>query len=53
MKDMAAAEHAVHALLAKNGFRTVYPKISHGTIFGKTLEIVAHVEAISDILQSI
>lgn len=52
MKDLAAAEHAIHALLAKNGYRSVYPNINHGSIFGKTEEIVNHVERIYEILES-
>jgi hypothetical protein len=32
MRNLAAAEHAVHALLAADGARLVYPRISHGGI---------------------
>lgn len=47
MRDMAAAEHAMHALLSKNGSRTVYPHISHNTMFTKTDEIVNHIKEVA------
>lgn len=52
MKDLAAAEHAVHAIWAKKGYRSVYPAINHGSIFTKTMEIVTHVERINESIQS-
>jgi hypothetical protein len=52
MKDLAAAEHAVHVIWAKKGYRTVYPAINHGSIFTKTMEIVMHVERIHELIQA-
>ncbi len=33
MRDWAGAEHALHALLARSGKRTVFPTRSHGSMF--------------------
>lgn len=33
MRDWAGAEHALHALLARSGTRTVFPSRSHGDMF--------------------
>lgn len=40
MRDLAAAEHATHTLCARDGKRTVYPHITHTSMFTKTDEIV-------------
>lgn len=48
MRQMAAAEHAQHVLLAANGYRTVYPRITHAKMFGETDDIVRHVLEIAD-----
>ena len=50
MRDYAAAEHAIHALLAKDGARTVYPKITHTVMFSKTDDIVRNIVEIAHIL---
>eukprot|EP01038_Epipyxis_sp_PR26KG_P009975 gene9975-13417_t len=47
MKDFAAAEHAVHALLAKDGGRTVYPTISHFSLWTYSKEVARNVEEIA------
>ena len=41
MKDWAAAEHVVHAALAANGARTVFPTHTHGDLFFATIEYAA------------
>ena len=51
MKDLAAAEHAIHVILSRHGYRSVYPKINHGKIFGQSTDIANHVESIFDCLQ--
>lgn len=48
MRDFAAAEHAKHALLALDGSRTNYPKITHTVMFSKTDDIVRYVQEIGD-----
>lgn len=50
MKNLAAAEHSKHYLLAKNGLRTVYPNISHANMFEQADEILRHIESIYDVL---
>jgi pimeloyl-ACP methyl ester carboxylesterase len=50
MKDYAAIEHAMHALLAKNGSRTVYPHLSHMQMFSQCQEIVKYTIEIADAL---
>ncbi len=40
MRNYAAAEHAKHSLLALDGARTCYPKITHAVMFSKTDDIV-------------
>lgn len=50
MKDYAAIEHAMHALLAKNGSRTVYPHLSHMHMFAQRDEIVRYAIEINDSL---
>lgn len=52
MKDLAAAEHAKHALLALNGARTVYPKVHHGLIFSLTGEVVRHMLEVAKVVVS-
>lgn len=52
MRDDAAAEHTLHMVLAANGARTVYPKISHNTMFSKTEEIARNIREIAEALQS-
>jgi hypothetical protein len=47
MRDMAAAEHAVHALCARNGARSVYPRITHAAMFTQTDEIVSKMRQIA------
>ena len=42
-RNWAAAEHAMHALLAGNGARIVYPRLTHSGGFAQTGEIVAAV----------
>jgi hypothetical protein len=51
MRDYAAAEHAMHVLLAKNGGRTVYPKLTHAVIFSKTDDIVRNIQEIAYALE--
>jgi hypothetical protein len=43
---MAAAEHSIHMLLAANGGRTNYPRLSHTVLFAKTDDIVRHMQEI-------
>ncbi len=50
MKESAAAEHSVHVLLAFDGFRTVYPKVSHSVMFSKTDDIVRNIQEIAAVL---
>lgn len=50
MRNLAAAEHAKHQLLARNGARTCYPKIAHTAMFGKTDDIVRNIIEIGDLL---
>lgn len=51
MKSLAAAEHAVHALLAFDGKRSVYPKIAHTAMFSKTEDIVRNIQEIAMVLE--
>lgn len=51
MKNLAAAEHAVHALLAFDGKRSVYPKIAHTAMFSKTEDIVRNIQEIATVLE--
>lgn len=51
MRDYAAAEHAKHTLLARNGARTIYPKLTHAVIFSKTDDIVRNIQEIAFALQ--
>ena len=46
MRDLAAAEHTLHARLAKNGKRTVYPKQTHNRMFLMTGEIMDQLDEI-------
>ena len=48
MRDLAAAEHSVHWLLAKDGARTVYPKLAHTSGFAQVKEAVKYVQQIAD-----
>jgi pimeloyl-ACP methyl ester carboxylesterase len=41
MKDWAAAEHTLHARLARDGRRTAFPSRHHGNIFFGTIEYAA------------
>lgn len=50
MKDYAAIEHALHALLAKDGSRIVYPHLSHMQMFAQCEEIVKFTIEIADAL---
>jgi hypothetical protein len=50
MRDLAAAEHAVHRLLAADGFRTAYPRITHTVMFSKTDDIVRNIQEIANVL---
>ncbi len=52
MRDMAAAEHAKHALLARNGARTNYPRLTHTVVFSKTDDIVRNIQEIGFVLES-
>ncbi|RHY10634.1 hypothetical protein DYB38_005874 [Aphanomyces astaci] len=47
MKDWYAAEHAMHALLAAHGTRTVFPKKAHSDMFAMVKCIVDHVDKLS------
>lgn len=51
MRNYAAAEHALHALLAADGARTCYPKISHTVRFSKTDDIVRNIVEIAHALE--
>lgn len=51
MKDLAAAEHSVHTLLALDGYRTVYPRVSHSVMFSKTNDIARNIQEIATQLQ--
>lgn len=50
MRNYAAAEHAKHALLALDGKRTNYPKLTHTVMFTKTDDIVRNVLEIGQAL---
>jgi hypothetical protein len=52
MRDLAAAEHSLHVLLAYNGARTVYPRISHTIMFSKTDDIVRNIFEIAKELEN-
>jgi hypothetical protein len=52
MRNMAAAEHALHTLLAYDGARTVYPKITHTVMFSKTDDIVRNIVEIAHVLEN-
>ncbi|RYH32480.1 hypothetical protein EON65_00440 [archaeon] len=47
MRDFAAAEHAKHSLIALNGARTNYPKLTHTVMFSKTDDIVRNIQEIA------
>ena len=46
MKDLAAAEHTIHAKLALDGHRTIYPKTAHNVMFLQTSEVCSQVDEI-------
>lgn len=48
MRDLAGAEHSLHWLLAKDGARTVYPKLTHADAFAQTKEILQMTQEIAD-----
>lgn len=48
MRQFAAAEHAKHALLARDGYRTNYPRITHNVMFSKTDDIVRNILEIGE-----
>jgi hypothetical protein len=52
MRDMAAAEHAKHALLALDGGRTNYPRLTHTVVFSKTDDIVRNIQEIGFALEN-
>lgn len=52
MRDLAAAEHAQHVLLAGNGYRTAYPRVSHNIMFSKTDDIVRYMHEIAEAVLS-
>ena len=51
MKDLAAAEHTVHAKLALDGRRIVYPKTSHNIMFLQTQEVCSQVDDIAAVIR--
>ncbi len=53
MRDMAAAEHAKHALLAWDGARTNYPTLTHTVVFSKTDDIVRNIQEIGYALEKL
>lgn len=50
MRDLAGAEHAQHVLLAANGYRTAYPRITHSVMFSKTDDIVRNMHEIAELV---
>jgi hypothetical protein len=48
MKRFAAAEHTMHALLAENGARYVFPTVGHDKLFLQVDAIVQSVVEIDD-----
>jgi pimeloyl-ACP methyl ester carboxylesterase len=50
--NYSAAEHNMHVLLARDGYRTVYPQLAHTEGFAQTLEIVNCVTDINQVLRS-
>lgn len=40
-RNRSSSEHNLHALLAKDGARIVYPKLTHASVFAQTEQIVA------------
>jgi hypothetical protein len=51
MKDFAAAEHTVHAKLAFNGKRIIYPKTTHNKMFLMTPEVADMVDEVAQAVQ--
>lgn len=50
MKNYAGAEHALHAHLALNGRRRVYPHLNHMKMFSQIDEIMLSIREIHDVL---
>jgi hypothetical protein len=52
MKNLAGAEHVLHAYLSRNGHRRVYPQLNHMKMFAQTHEILLAVGEINDVLDA-
>lgn len=52
MRNLAAAEHALHVVLAYDGARTAYPRITHTVMFSKTDDIVRNIVEIANVLET-
>jgi hypothetical protein len=50
MKDLAGAEHVLHAHLAHDGRRRVYPHLNHMKMFSQTQEILLAVQEVHEVL---
>jgi hypothetical protein len=48
MRDLAAAEHTVHAKLAYDGRRVAYPQTTHNNMFLMTEEVCNMVDEVAD-----
>lgn len=52
MKNYAGAEHVLHAHLARDGKRRVYPHLNHMKMFAQIHEILLSMKEINDILMT-
>lgn len=53
MRDLAAAEHAQQVLLASDGYRTAYPRVTHNIMFSKTDDIVRNMHEIAEVVNQL
>ena len=51
-RNRSAAEHNLHACMARDGARVLYPRLAHVDTFAQTNEIVGLVNEISSCLQA-
>lgn len=51
-RNHAAAEHCMHALLARDGARSVYPRLKHTNGFAQATEVVQLVEEITHAVET-
>ena len=53
LRNLSSAEHNQHVLLSRDGKRTMYPKITHGTIPSLTMELSIKMREIGDLLHEV